>query len=153
MNDQQKKMMIVGGLIVLLGSCGWFVQGPANAQMIEPERTYVGDSSLHWTGVDGSEKKLLSTHVQPPVCLGGVEYLHVTKSFMGGITPRYRQGELVTCDTERHPDMGGPYSFFRICHDDNLYYQYTRLKGTMMTVALAPSGVPMPCDGEEPPVG
>ena len=145
---------IAPALMVALGACtlAW-VAWPAIEESrreaeLGPQPHRQGDfrSSDVWAREGERDQGVLSARVKDGACLGGVAYLYVSKGYMGGLTPRYRNGETISCTQQRHPDISNSFSFYRVCHEGTLYYQYRQMKGSMVAAAIDPDGKPIQCD-------
>lgn len=127
-----RKTCVVMMIAVLVAGCG---QGDDNHPMVE--RSLKAEDV--WDGLHGSEDV---------ICLSGVEYLYVDKTFVGGLTPNYVHGQVQSCGDTSFPEGLRNYSFYQVCRDETLYYQFSNLKGAAVAVALSADGSPKSCDDQ-----
>lgn len=133
-----RKTFVVLMIAALMVGCG---QGDDNHPMVE--RSLKAEDV--WDGRGG---------VEDVICLSGVEYLYVNKTFVGGLTPNYVHGKVQSCGDTSFPEGFRNYSFYQVCRNDTLYYQFSNMKGAAVSIALSPDGAPRSCDDQvqaEPP--
>lgn len=106
------------------------------------------DSKTVWSGdhTNKPEIKRKKDNLQI-VCLGNVKYIYLDRSFMGGLSPLYENGALVSCSQDVLPD-NGRYMFYKVCHEGHLYYQLAVMKGAALSISLNANGKPKECTPE-----
>jgi|GEM_PF-5468861 len=81
-----------------------------------------------------------------PLCLSGVSYQYIDAVFIGGLTPKYENGNLVSCPKEYKFIGKHGYSYYKLCLDGYWVHNLKMAKGAAYSVALDITGKPLKCD-------
>lgn len=134
-------IIIVLALLIITGTIYYSVKD----KRIAPRRILTGvPSEKIWTFPGEKAKTPLGATWVKSMCRKGVTYLFFSGAFRASLAPEYTtDGDLKSCTEDVWP--ASDYSFYEVCKDNILYYQFTGDRAQAVSPALEPNGKPLNC--------